>query len=53
MNTKKPRGGSKVKPSNKKKAAVKVLNKPTHTRGDAAQKFGGEGPLTCSASRDA
>ena len=51
MNTKNARGGNKMKPASKKKA-VKVLNKPTHTRTEE-KKFGGEGPLTCQASRDA
>jgi hypothetical protein len=55
MNTKTARGGSKMKPANKKKKAeLKVLNRPEHTReGEEEKKFGGEGPLTCSASRDA
>ena len=53
MDTKTARGGSKMKPAKKKKAALKVLNKPAHTREDDAKKFGGEGPMTCSASRDA
>ncbi len=55
MDTKNARGGNKMKPaSKKKKADLKVLNKPAHTRdAEEAKKFGGEGPLTCSASRDA